>query len=161
MKINNRFVFFIGFVFLLFTSFVAAQGATFHAALSGNEAVPPVDTPAHGTATFVLSKSGKSLSYTLSVADIEDVTMAHIHIGPVGKEGPVAVWLYPSKPPAMLKKGKFSGVLAKGVITQANLTGPLKGKTIADLVDQIEAETAYVNVHTTVHPGGEIRGQIK
>ena len=161
MRIFSRLVPLIGLMFLLFAAPGGAQGATFHATLSGKEAVPPVNTPASGTATFVLSKSGKSLSYTLSVADIEDVTMAHIHIGPVGKEGPVAVWLYPAKPPAALKQGKFSGVLAKGVITEANLAGPLKGKTIADLVDQIKAETAYVNVHTTAHPGGEIRGQIK
>jgi CHRD domain len=160
MRIVKRFAFFIGFV-LLFVPLVSAQSATFHATLSGKEAVPPVDTSAHGTATFVLSKSGDSLSYTLSVTDIEDATMAHIHIGPVGKEGPVAVWLYPSNPPPMTKSGKFTGVLAKGLITAASLSGPLKGKTIADLVDQIKAGMAYVNVHTTAHPGGEIRGQIK
>jgi hypothetical protein len=37
----------------------------------------------------------------------------------------------------------------------------LQGKTIADLVADIKAGNAYVNVHTTEHPGGEIRGQIQ
>jgi hypothetical protein len=138
-----------------------AQTTKFEATLSGSEAVPPADTPAHGTATFELSKSGDALTYTLSVSDIENVTMAHIHIGPSGKEGPVAVWLYPSKPPAVTKEGKFSGELSKGSISAADLAGPLKGKTIADLVSDIKDGTAYVNVHTTAHPGGEIRGEIK
>jgi CHRD domain len=159
MKQVNR----LAFLFvsaLLFVPLVVAQGATYHATLSGKEQSPPIDTPAHGTATFVLSKSGKSLSYRLYVADINDASMAHIHIAPAGKEGPVAVWLYPSHPPAVVKKGKFTGVLARGTITAAQLEGPLKGKTIADLLDEIRAGDAYVNVHTRAHPAGEIRGQI-
>lgn len=160
MKVLRRSVLLVALVFL-FVPFVNAQTTKFTATLSGSDAVPAVTTPAHGTATFVLTKSGKSLSYTLSVSDIENVTMAHIHIGPAGKNGPVAVWLYPSKPPAVTKEGKFSGVLAKGTITAATLSGPLKGKTVADLVSDIKDGNAYVNVHTKAHPGGEIRGQIK
>jgi hypothetical protein len=60
-----------------------------------------------------------------------------------------------------VKKGKFTGVLAQGTITAANLMGPLQGKTLEDLVSVIKAGDAYVNVHTTAHPGGEIRGQLK
>lgn len=160
MKVIKRFAFLLGFVLLVIPA-AGAQGSGFQATLSGSEAVPPLDTPAHGTATFVLNQSGDSLSYTLSVTDIESVTMAHVHIGPPGKEGPVALWLYPSKPPAVTKEGKFSGTLSQGTITAADLAGPLKGKTIADLVSAIKDGNAYVNVHTTAHPGGEIRGQIK
>jgi CHRD domain len=159
MKHTRRTAFLFAFV-LLVIPFVAAQGAMFHATLSGKEQSPPIDTSAHGTATFVLSKSGKSLRYRLYVADIDSISMAHIHIAPAGTEGPVAVWLYPLHPPGVVKKGKFTGVLARGIITAAKLQGPLKGKTIADLVDDIKAGDAYVNVHTTAHPAGEIRGQI-
>jgi hypothetical protein len=161
MNLFRRLIFIIAFLFL-FIPLVAASGATtFHATLSGKNQSPPIDTSAHGTATFILSKSGKSLSYRLYVADVENVSMAHIHIGGPGKEGPVAVWLYPSHPPAQVKKGKFTGTLASGVITATKLQGPLKGKTIADLVDQIKSGDAYVNVHTVQHPAGEIRGQIE
>jgi CHRD domain len=160
MKHVRRLAFFVAFVLLL-VPLVGAQSATFRATLSGKQQNPPIDTPAHGTAIFTLSKSGKSLSYRLSVADIENVSMAHIHIGPEGQEGPVSVWLYPSKPPAVVKEGKLTGVLASGTITAADLLGPLKGRTIGDLVDDIKAGMAYVNVHTTAHPAGEIRGQIK
>jgi CHRD domain len=159
MILVRRLAFLLGFMLLL-VPLVGAKGTKFEAALSGKQQAPPIDTPAHGTATFTLSESGKSLTYRLWVADIDNVSMAHIHIGPQGQEGPVAVWLYPSKPPAVVKEGKFTGVLARGTITAAQLIGPLKGKTIADLVDDIKAGNAYVNVHTTAHPAGEIRGQI-
>jgi hypothetical protein len=159
MKHAQRLTFLFAFA-VLFVPLVVAQGATFHATLGGKEQSPPIDTPGHGRATFVLSKSGESLNYRLNVADIDDVSMAHIHIAPAGKDGPVAVWLYPSHPPAVAKNGEFTGVLARGAITAADLRGPLEGKTIADLVDDIKAGNAYVNVHTKAHPGGEIRGQI-
>ncbi|HVC00468.1 MAG TPA: CHRD domain-containing protein, partial [Candidatus Dormibacteraeota bacterium] len=89
----------------------------------------------------------------------DEVTMAHIHMAAAGKNGPVAVWLYPTKS-YPVKTGKFSGLLARGTITAAQLGGPLKGQTIADLVKEIRDGDAYVNVHTKAHPGGEIRGQI-
>jgi hypothetical protein len=39
--------------------------------------------------------------------------------------------------------------------------GQLAGATLADLVEHIVAGNAYVNVHTSQFPAGEIRGQIK
>ena len=41
------------------------------------------------------------------------------------------------------------------------LTGPLTGMTMGDLVHWMRSGEAYVNVHSTTHPGGEIRGQIE
>lgn len=161
MSVKRTFLFVAAFLFLFIPLLAASGATTFHATLSGKNQSPPIETSAHGTATFILSKSGKSLRYRLYVADVENVSMAHIHIGPEGKEGPVAVWLYPSHPPAQVKKGKFSGELATGLITASRLQGPLKGKTIADLVQDIKNGDAYVNVHTVLHPAGEIRGQIQ
>lgn len=129
--------------------------------LSGREEVPPVDTRARGQAIFKLSRDGSELSYRLIVANLRDVLMAHIHLAPAGQNGGVVVWLYPSAPPPQLIPGRTSGVLATGVITEANLTGALAGMTIADLVDELESGNAYVNVHTQLWPGGEIRGQIR
>ena len=161
MNKARKIVYLVAFLFLLIPLVSASAATTFHATLSGKNQSPPIDTPAHGTATFALSNSGKTLKFRLSVADIENVSMAHIHIGAAGQEGPVAVWLYPSHPPARVKKGKFTGELATGVITARQLQGPLKGKTIADLVQDIKNGDAYVNVHTVQHPAGAIRGQIQ
>ena len=56
--------------------------------------------------------------------------------------------------------GPMNGPLSQGTITSANLQGPLKGKTISDLVKLINDGKAYANVHTQQNPKGEIRGQI-
>lgn len=133
----------------------------FHAHLDGKDQVPPAKTKAQGEAVFNLSKDGDSIHYKITVANIENVTMAHIHEGAVGANGSVVVWLYPSAPPPKLIPGKSNGVLAEGTITSASLIGPLAGKTISDLVNDIKSGKAYVNVHTSQYPGGEIRGQIK
>lgn len=140
---------------------VSAHRGAFVAPASGDQVVPPADTRARGQAVFQLSRDGTELSYRLIVANIENVTMAHIHLAPVGVNGPVVVWLYPDAPPPELIEGRFSGILAEGVITDADLVGPLEGMTVADLVDEIQAGNTYIHVHTLQFPGGEIRGQIR
>lgn len=148
---------------MLVTAGVAmAASGNFRAHLAGrNEvAVNPVITRAQGQATFQLNNSGDELSFRLNVANIENVTQAHIHRGPAGANGPVVVWLYPDGPPIQLIPGRFNGTLATGVITSASLVGPMAGMTLADLVAELESGNAYVNVHTLQYPPGEIRGQI-
>jgi hypothetical protein len=139
---------------------VPAGKADFAAQLSGGEQVPPVMTAASGAASFWLDPDGTKLHYKLSVSELNQVTMAHLHLGAVGKNGSPVVWLYPPAPPAEEIDGASNGVLSEGVITADNLAGPLKGKTVADLVAAIRAQNIYVNVHTRDHPDGEIRGQV-
>jgi hypothetical protein len=133
----------------------------FVAPLSGDQEVPPADTRARGNAIFQLSKDGTELSYKLIVANIENVTQAHIHgPAPRGVNTGVVVWLYPDAPPATLIPGRFNGVLAEGTITADNLVGTLAGQSLGVLIEMIKAGNAYVNVHTSQFPPGEIRGQI-
>lgn len=133
----------------------------FQANLEGNSQVPPVATSASGHAMFTLSKNGKRLSYMLDVKGADNVTMAHIHMAAMGKNGPPVVWLYGSKMHPANKKGMVSGMLAKGTITASQLIGPLKGKPLSALVKAMHDGDAYVNVHTKAHPAGELRGEIK
>ena len=135
--------------------------AAMTASLSGAEEVPANDSLARGMAVFKLSADGSSLDYSLSVANLNNLHMAHIHLAPAGSNGGIVVWLYPSAPPAQLIEGRTSGILMTGTITDADLVGALTGMTVADLVEHIENDNAYVNVHTMPDfPGGEIRGQI-
>lgn len=148
-------------VVLLATTGVAwAAAGNYRAHLAGGFEVPPVDSRAQGQAIFQLNRDRDELSYRLIVSNIENVTMAHIHLAPAGENGPVVAWLYPSAPPPQLIPGRFNGTLATGVITSADLVGPLAGMELSDLVDAIEAGNAYVNVHTSQYPAGEVRGQI-
>jgi hypothetical protein len=96
----------------------------------------------------------------LNTANIENVTQAHIHLGPAGGTGGIVVWLYPGSPPLQLIPGRSDGVLATGVITAGDLVGALAGQPLSALMDAINAGNAYVNVHTLQFPPGEIRGQI-
>jgi hypothetical protein len=157
-----------------------APGSTFTANLV---AAPGVSTAATGSATFTLSPNGTSLSYSLSVSNIQNVFMAHIHLSP---SMTIAVWLSPN-PNAVtagaegnclgvlsggssslcpsLISGTFTGVLAQGTITAADLSGPAAcygcvGLTFWQLVMAIESGQAFVNVHTLQNPGGEIQGTI-
>src|ERR671910_8474 len=45
-------------------------------------------------------------------------------------------------------------------VTAVDLQGPLKGKTVNDLIQLINNTKTYVNIHTEQYPNGEIRGQI-
>lgn len=146
---------------VLLAATVSASDRNFRAHLSGGEEVHEVTTRAQGQATFQLTRDGTALHYRLNVANIQNVTMAHIHLAPAGENGPVVAWLYPAAPPATLIPGRSDGVLAAGVITDANLVGPLAGQTLDDLLFEMGAGNTYVNVHTTQYPPGEIRGQIR
>jgi len=153
---------------------VAGFNQNFGTHLRGRTENPPRDTQAQGQALFHLSDDGLSMEYKVIVANIDNAFMAHIHIAPAGVNGPIAVWLYPSTTPgptAPLGQGRLDGVIAEGVFTAANFTGPLSGHSMADLVSHIEDGTAYVNVHTNDgvdgtntgpgdFPGGEIRAQL-
>ena len=134
---------------------------SFVAPLSGDEEVPPVATRARGNTVFKLSSDGTAIEYRLMVANLHNVTQAHIHRAPAGANGPVVAWLYPDSPPSQLIPGRSSGVLATGTITAADLVGPLEGATLGDLLDEMTAGNTYVNVHTQQFPPGEIRGQIR
>lgn len=137
----------------------------FRTHLTGDEEVTdtgPVDTRAQGQAIFKLSPDGDELHYKVIVANIENVLMAHIHIAPEGVNGPIAVWLHPPVPtaPEDLEPADVNGILAEGTITAEDLVGPLEGASMDDLMEEIRSGNAYVNVHTTQNPGGEVRGQI-
>jgi hypothetical protein len=136
------------------------QVATFRTHATGAEEVPPRDTDAQGQAVFRLSRDGTTLHYQLVVANIENVTQAHIHMAPPGENGGIVAWLYPSGPPDVLIEDRVQGVLGQGEITDADVIGDLAGDGVAGLLEAILAGNTYVNVHTSQFPGGEIRGQI-
>jgi hypothetical protein len=152
-----KLVLYAAFAVVLATTLAAAAAPTFKAALAGTQEVPAVTTTAEGEAAFELGEYGKELTFVLTVKDIENVTAAHIHAGKTGENGGVVVGLFAGPK----KDGKFSGVLAKGAITDKDLVGALAGKTIDDLVKLIKDGGAYVNVHTEKNKPGEIRGQLK
>jgi plastocyanin len=124
--------------------------------LLGAEENPPVNTRAGGSAFFRLAAGGTALEYTLSASGLADVTLAHIHFGQRGVNGPVVVDLLAAGTCNTIG----SGVQCSGTITADELLGPLAGKSLGHLLGAMKAGHTYVNVHSTAHPGGEVRGQL-
>lgn len=147
---------------------MAAAGDSYTAQLSGATEVPSRATPGSGEVAIQVGPDGQWLSYTVTVRDITNVTMGHIHIGPVGTNGDIVLPLVPTVPPG---SGPRSGIIGQGTLTSAQLTGLLQGKPLSELIAQIDTGNAYVNIHTATGaspatlmagdiPPGEIRGQI-
>ena len=132
----------------------AGENNNYSVHLDGDTEVPANASLGTGQAIFKLSPDGTSLDYKLIVANLDNPVAAHIHIGPPGVNGPVVVLLF-SGPPGT---GTANGVIAEGTVTAANLTGPLAGQPFSALVAALNSGNAYVNVHTTQFPAGEIRG---
>jgi len=120
----------------------------------------PSSTNARGNVIFLLDDVKKELSYKIQVEDIQDVYMAHIHMGPAGKEGIIATWLYPADDHNSKNRtieGKLSGTLAEGIIKQEDLE---HGITFTEFIESLKNGNAYVNVHTKKFFMGSIRGQV-
>jgi CHRD domain len=139
-----------------YMTYMTPKTTTYTVSMTGANEVPPTTSTATGQCTFTLSSDGKTLHFVLKVNNFFNITASHIHLGAVGANGPVIVPLYLG--PA--KTGLFTGTLAEGDITASTLVGSLQGRTIGELVEDINNSQCYVNVHTTAYPGGEIRGII-
>ncbi len=134
----------------------AQQRTHLLAVLDGANQNPPVSTTGHGFFRATLSSDGTQLTFRLNVGGLVNVTAAHIHLGNSTTNGPVVAFLFKASSPL----ARANGVLASGTLTAADLVGPLQGQPFSALVNAMESGNAYVNVHTTQHPSGEIRGQI-
>jgi len=133
----------------------AQQQVAYIAILNGKNEVPShSDVTATGMAGFIVNTAKTKIWYQIEAEGLKKVTQAHIHSGKSGENGPVVATLFKGN------KDTVNGALVQGSITSDKLVGPLKGKSISDLVNLIEKSSAYVNVHTESFPDGEIRGQI-
>lgn len=143
----------------------ASPATSFTASLSGANEVPPVTTPATGTATLTIS--GQQIQYTVNVTGITNAVVAHIHIAPTGQNGPVRLNLCGTGDP-LPACTSGTGVLATG--TNGTTVGT-PAITFDSLVSAMRTGGAYVNVHTSsegctagepgCNAGGEIRGQVE
>ena len=128
---------------------------TFTATLSGANEVanPPVQST--GAATAVITYIGGQLLFRVDVNGTANVTRAHIH-GPaaVGVNAGIRVNFY--EPPQGTTPLNFTStaILANGI------SGPPIGVSMDSLLVLMRTGNAYVNIHTSANPGGEIRGQI-
>jgi len=165
---------------LRFTALVAVLGITvmatnadegtvpFRAKLTGFQEVPPKLSPSTGT--FEATVIGSTLSYTLTYTKLSSpVLQAHIHFAQPGVNGAIFLFLCgsatnpgPAGTPTCPPEG---GTVSRAGVTASDIIAlPAQGLTAGDFAGALtilESGDAYVNVHTTMHPDGEIRGLVR
>ena len=113
---------------------------TFEFSMAGYNAVPATASVAGGTGMIRMVADTGVLELMMNGDNLSgDLTAGHIHFGGVGQNGGVALNLAPTS-------------------LNFNMTYDITGMT--DLVSAMRAGTAYVNIHTSAYPAGEIRGQV-
>jgi hypothetical protein len=123
-------------------AFAQSPSCVLAAHMEGAQEVPPVPTPGRGT--FHGERIAPDhLHYTYSWSNLlGNANAAHIHKAPPGMNGPIVIPL----------------------ATPSGQSGSREDEAMADpaLLDDICANPGeyYVNVHTDLYPGGEIRGQL-
>ncbi len=161
----------------------AANSEAFSARLSGfnelgalNAETGAILTDGTGTLRLDLNEKSQTASYTLTFSDLSSpATQAHIHFGKVHVPGGIFVWLCQTtaKPSPVGSLTPFCPTppnkTVSGMITGASIIAPATSPPTSQgitagvfdvLTEALDSNTAYVNVHTTNFPAGEIRGQI-
>jgi hypothetical protein len=136
----------------------SAQVVNMTATLSGGEETPApgILTGAVGTATVSVDAVNEELAVTLSLFNFATGTTAgHIHAGPKGVAGPVIL----NFPIPAGRTGDLPLTFRLGAA--AFVARPEIGiATMQDAIQAIVGGNAYVNIHTSQFPAGEIRGQL-
>jgi hypothetical protein len=157
---------------LLAATLVAAQPALAHeqvyaAPLKGISEIPAANTPGNGYATVTVDFDLLTMRVQVTFADLlGNVTASHIHcctVTPGAANVPVATQTpsfvnFPTGVKAGTYDQTFDMSLASsysaGFITNH---GGTVGTAFNDLVAGLDSGNAYLNVHTSLFPGGEIR----
>lgn len=108
--------------------------------------------------------------WELTFGDLEsDATQSHIHFENSTSSGPVVVFLCTNlgNSPVPVQACPAAGGTISGTIKAADVIGVAGGAAqgiangdFDDLVRAVRAGAAYVNVHSTTRPAGEVRAQL-
>ena len=122
---------------------VAEGGRKFTTTLTGAAEIPgPGDADGTGTARIIVNHGQRRVCWEITTANLDPTVGAHIHVGGINAAGGIVVHL---------------AATANG--TNSNCTtAPLDRALLKAIIQN--PENYYVNVHTTIFPGGAIRGQL-
>jgi hypothetical protein len=179
---KTRFAASIAAMLAIGSTATLAADNKFEARLSGYNEVhfaagPPaalrgaISTKAQGSFKAEIDEGGEIIRYELSYGDLEGaVTQSHIHFGQHHTVGGIVVWLCqtagtpaPAEVAGLTPSCPASGTVTGTIVPAQVLAQAAQGFALgefAELVRAIRAGATYANVHSTLHPPGEIRGQI-
>ena len=133
-----------------------AAAQTLTATLNAGEETPSFLSGGVGTVSVSVDQKNEELTVSLTAFNLPAPTTAgHIHVGPKGIAGPVVInFPIPAGRTDDLKL-EFR-VNARDFVARPDIGI----NTMTDAIQAILLGNAYVNIHTTAHPAGEIRGQL-
>ena len=136
---------------------LSAQTFTLTASLhGGNETPAVVVTGAFGNATVTVDMTARTVTWVVDVFNLPSgVTAGHIHVGAPGAGGPTVVNFVVPTPAS-------NDFRVAGTMRDVEFTlRPDQGiRSPDDMFQAILGGNTYVNIHSQVNGGGEIRGQL-
>jgi hypothetical protein len=126
--------------------------------MTGGEETPNIVlSGAVGTAEIAVDPVNQEITVQLRVFNLPTgSTASHIHVGPKGVSGPVVI----DFPIGTGRTGDFTLNFRVHEGPAFHARPEIGIVTFADALQAIAGGNAYVNVHTSTFPGGEIRGQL-
>lgn len=161
---------------LLFSS-ISARAQDYSAKYSGFQEVGGVGagetgailSTGQGSLKLTIDKSAQTLTYILRYSGLTNVTQAHIHFGKEHVAGGIMVFFCtnlgngPAGTP-VCPDDAAGEVTVTGTVSAVGVVGPTAQNIVvgdfAGVVDALESDTVYANIHTEKFPAGEIRGQV-
>ena len=137
--------------------------------LSGYQEDPgALSTTGTGKFRARIDERNQTIGYTLTYASLEGtVSQAHIHLGGRAQSGGISVFLCSNlgNGPAGTQACPPAPARVTGTIRATDVIGPtaqgIAAGEFAELLAAIREDTTYVNVHSSLYPGGEIRSQLE
>ena len=166
-----------GWMFI-FVSNIAFAQVTFRTNLTGEAEVPPLFSESYGSA--LITGNDSSLRYLINVTSLDKVTVASLYKGDTTENGEVLVSLLNLTKPS----GVIDGKLVGGTINSSSILVPLANLTtnvtisdvpgnltnmttvaappskLESLIDLMNQNMTYINIHTSKFPDGELRGTL-
>lgn len=134
-----------------------SKEVAFHTDLAGEAEAPPIFSESYGNA--LIFGNDTSLNYEINVTSLDKVTGAFLYKGNTIENGQPLVTLYNSTEPSALTDGK----LVEGTINSSSILVPLSStpaNQLSSLIDLMNQDMTYINIHTADFPEGELRGQL-
>jgi hypothetical protein len=168
MKILLRLIMLVLVFFLISAKSALATPINYTTMLTGTAESPPNASPGTGSASVVIDIVANTLMVDISFSGLSGTTTAsHIH-GPTASAGTGTAGVATAIPtfpgfPLGVTSGSYSQTFDTTLASTYNpafitSNGGTAAGAEAALAASLAAGTAYLNIHTTMYPGGEIRG---
>jgi hypothetical protein len=143
---------------------------SFRTRFFGLNEVPPNITDATASLRLTIHGSGNTatITYTFEFSGLRaPVTQAHIHFSPTKVNGGIMVFLCgtaaipgPAGTPTCVSGTTITRTLTASDVVGPSAQGITPGVDMGSVLLAIRAGDAYGNVHSTMFPNGEARGQL-